>query len=151
MGRVANLFIAVERRKPMKAVDEVVALTDQGLEGCVHGRQGSKRQVLLVDSETLAEFDLAPGVVRENITTVGVNIIELRAGQRLVVGGALLEVTIPCEPCDRMDEIHMGLQEALKNRRGVLCRVIEGGRILKGDAIEVSETASVNLNIGEAR
>jgi MOSC domain-containing protein YiiM len=150
MGRVADLFIAVERRKPMKSVDQVVALTDRGFEGCVHGRQGSKRQVLVVDSETLAEFGLAPGVVRENITTVGVNVTELRAGQRLLVGGALLEVTIPCEPCHRMDEIHMGLQEALKNRRGVLCRVIEGGRISKGDAIEVSETATAISNMGGA-
>lgn len=151
MGRVANLFIAVERRKPMKPVEQVVALTDRGFEGCVHGRQGSKRQVLVVDGETLAEFDLAPGVVRENITTAGVNVTELKAGQRLAVGGALLEVTIPCEPCHRMDEIHMGLQEALKNRRGVLCRVIEGGRIFKGDAIEVSETTTAISNMGGAR
>ena len=151
MGRVANLFIAAERRKPMKPVDEVVALTDRGFEGCVHGRQGTKRQVLVVDRETLAEFDLAPGVVRENITTVGVNIVQLRAGQQLAIGEALLEVTIPCEPCHRMEEIQMGLQEALKNRRGLLCRVIEGGRISKGDAIKVGETATAISDSGGVR
>ena len=71
MGRVAKLFIAAERRKPMKPVDQVIALTDRGFEGCVHARQGSKRQVLVVDRETLEEFDLAPGVVRENIHDCG--------------------------------------------------------------------------------
>lgn len=151
MGCVANLFIAAERRKPMKAVDEVVALRDRGFEGCVHGRQGSKRQVLIIDRETLGEIDLPPGVVRENITTVGVDVAELKAGQRLAIGGAVLEVTIPCEPCHRMNEILMGLQEALKNRRGVLCCVIEGGRICRGDAIEVREAATAIPNVGGAR
>src|SRR5438309_4996745 len=95
MARVANLFIAAERRKPMKTMEQVIALADQGFEGCVHGRQGSKRQVLIMDGETLAEFDLPAGVVRENITTVGLNTAELRAGQRLAIGRAVLEVTIP--------------------------------------------------------
>ena len=151
MGRVANLFIAGERRKPMKGVDRVVALTDRGFEGCIHGRQGSKRQVLIIDQETLTEFDLPPGVLRENITTVGMNVAELKAGQRLAIGGAVLEVTIPCEPCHRMDEIQMGLQDALKNRRGVLCRIIEGGRICRGDAIEVREEGTAIPNVGGAR
>src|ERR1700732_4720751 len=112
MAHVLNLFIAVEHRKPMKAVDQATAVANRGFEGCIHGRHGSKRQVLLVDAETLAEFGLEPGIVRENITTVGLDVSMLRQGQRLLIGGALLEVTIPCEPCFQMDEIRMGLQEA---------------------------------------
>jgi hypothetical protein len=30
-----------------------------------------------------------------------------------------------------------GLQEAIRGRRGVLCRVIESGRIRRGDRIEI--------------
>lgn len=137
MAHVSNLFVAVEHRKPMKSVDQVTAIADRGFEGCIHGRDGSKRQVLLVDTETLTECGLEPGIVRENITTVGLNVARLKLGQRLAIGGAMLEVTIPCEPCSRMDEIRMGLQEALQDRRGVLCRVIEGGRISRGDVIEI--------------
>jgi MOSC domain-containing protein YiiM len=96
MAHVSNLFIAVEHRKPMKAVDQVTAVANRGFEGCIHGRHGSKRQVLLVDTETLAEFGLEPGIVRENITTVGLNVAELKLGQRLAIGGVVLEVTIPC-------------------------------------------------------
>ena|SRR5690348_9762671 len=150
MGHVANLFMAAERRKPMKAVDQVAALADQGFEGCAHGRQGSKRQVLIIDRETLAEFGLMPGVVRENITTAGLNLAQLRTGQRLSVGGAVLEVTLPCEPCHHLDEIQMGLREALQNRRGVLCRVVAGGRISQGDSIEVSEAATAIPSSGGA-
>jgi MOSC domain-containing protein YiiM len=151
MGHVSNLFLAVEHRKPMKAVDRAIALADRGFEGCIHGRNGSKRQLLLVDSETLTEFQLAPGVVRENITTAGLNMAELKPGQRLVIGSAVLEVTIPCEPCFRMDDIRMGLREALENRRGVLCRVIEGGQIACGDAIEMSGAAAASPRVGGAR
>jgi len=151
MAHVSNLFIAVEHRKPMKAVDQATAVANQGFEGCLHGRHGSKRQVLLVDTETLAEFGIEPGMVRENITTVGLNVADLKAEQRLVIGGAVLEVTIPCEPCHQMDEIRMGLQEALRDRRGVLCRVIQGGRISRGDEIEVREAATAIQNIGGAR
>lgn len=137
MARVSNIFIAVERRKAMQPVEEALAVTDRGLQGCLHGRPGSRRQVLLMDIETLSEFALLPGTIRENITTSGLNPAELRPGQRLYAGEAMLEVTIPCEPCDRMDEIRMGLQKELENRRGILCRVIEGGRIRRGDAIEI--------------
>jgi MOSC domain-containing protein YiiM len=151
MGHVGNLFIAEERRKPMQAVEHVSALEDHGFEGCIHGRPGSRRQVLMMDRETLAEFDLSPGVVRENITTVGLKIAELKVGQRIAIGGAVLEVTIPCAPCSRMDEIRMGLREALKDRRGVLCRVIEGGRISRGDAIEVRQAAVTISSVGGAR
>jgi MOSC domain-containing protein YiiM len=151
MAHVSNLFIAVEHRKPMKAVGRVTAIADRGFEGCIHGRHGSKRQVLVVDTETLAEFGLEPGIVRENITTVGLNVASLELGQWLAIGGAVLEVTIPCEPCSRMDEIRMGLQEALQDRRGVLCRVIEAGRISLGDQIEIRQVAKAIPSVGGAR
>jgi MOSC domain-containing protein YiiM len=151
MAYVSNLFIATEHRKPMKAVEQAMAVSDRGLEGCIHARHGGKRQLLLVDSETLSEFELVPGVLRENITTVGLDMGKLKPGQRLVIGTAVLEVGIPCEPCFRMDEIRGGLQEALRNRRGMLCRVIEGGRISRGDVIEISKSATAIPNAGGAR
>jgi len=82
---------------------------------------------------------------------VGLNVADLKLGQRLAIGGVVLEVTVPCEPCHQMDEIRMGLQDALKDRRGVLCRVIEGGRISRGDEIEIREAATAIPNVGGAR
>jgi MOSC domain-containing protein YiiM len=143
MARVLNLFVAVQRRQPMKAVDQVVAIKDRGFEGCIHGRPGSERQILLIESETLVEFGLEPGIVRENITTVGLKATDLKPGQRLSIGDAVVEVTVPCEPCSRMDEIRMGLQGALSDRRGMLCKVVKGGRISCGDEIRI-ETAAVS-------
>ncbi len=109
-ARAARLFIAPARRKPMRPVDQILAVEDRGFDGCVHGRPGSRRQVLLVEAETLVEFGLEPGIVRENITTEGLRHGELREGVRLAIGQALFQVSGPCDPCDRMDEIRMGLQ-----------------------------------------
>jgi MOSC domain-containing protein YiiM len=127
----------------MREVESVRVNENQGLQGCIHGRLGSRRQVLLMDRETLEELEVAPGAVKENITTSGLSVQELREGQRLRVGQALLEVTTPCHPCHHMDAIRPGLKEALRGRRGILCRVVETGEVRRGDPIEVLDYMQV--------
>jgi MOSC domain-containing protein YiiM len=123
----------------MREYEEVFALENKGFEDCIHGRSGSSRQVLLMDQETLEEFGIAPGRARENITTRGIEFGGLPLGQRLRAGEALLEVTKFCTPCHQMDEIREGLQEAIRGRRGVLCRVVQSGRIRLGDRIDLED------------
>jgi MOSC domain-containing protein YiiM len=123
----------------MREFDEVFAVENKGFRDCIHGRTGSARQVLLMDLETLEEFGLTPGRVRENITTRGIALVAIPLGQRLRAGEVLLEVTKPCEPCHQMDEIRQGLQDAIRGRRGLLCRVVEAGRIRRGDRVEIEK------------
>jgi MOSC domain-containing protein YiiM len=120
----------------MEELLEVRALPDSGLEGCAHARPGGKRQVLLVDRETLEAMSLAPGIVRENITTEGLSVNSLATGQQLRVGEARLEVSAVCTPCNQLEKIRPGLRKELWGRRGALCRIIEGGTIRRGDPIE---------------
>jgi len=137
VSEVLYLFQCLGQGQPMSEFDEVFAVENKGFRDCIHGRSGSTRQVLVMDLETLEEFGIAPGRVRENITTRGIALGALPLGQRLRAGEVLLEVTKPCEPCHQMDEIRQGLQEAIRGRRGVLCRVIEAGRIRRGDRVEI--------------
>jgi MOSC domain-containing protein YiiM len=132
----------------MREFEEVVAVESKGLKDCIHGRPGSSRQVLLMDQETLDEFDIPPGKARENITTRGIAVASLALGNRLRAGEALLQVTSFCTPCHQMDEIREGPQEAIRGRRGVLCRVLEGGRIRRGDRIEVEAQAGASHSLG---
>jgi len=113
------------------------AITDLGLEGDAHAKKGSARQVLLIDEETLEGFGLSAGHVRENITTRGVALHSLAAGTRLRVGGAVLEITKDCAPCEFIEDIRPGLREKMEGHRGMLARVIEGGELREGDAVEV--------------
>jgi len=136
MANVVHLFRALQRRLPMEEVAEVRALQDSGLEGCAHARTGSPRQVLLVDSETLELMELSPGVIRENITTRGINVNGLDEGQLLQVGAAQLEVSMVCTPCDMLEKVRPSLRREIRGRRGMLCRVVAGGMIRQGDRIE---------------
>jgi MOSC domain-containing protein YiiM len=140
MGKVEHVFQCLVHRFPMKELTEAVAVENKGIQGCIHGRPGSNRQVLLMDAETLEKLNVTPGAVKENITTRGIDFQKLASGQRLKVGESLLEITIPCDPCPRMDEIRMGLQEILRGQRGWLCRVVTGGKIRAGDTVEVVVT-----------
>jgi MOSC domain-containing protein YiiM len=106
-----------------------------GLAGCSHAGSGGKRQVLLVDKETLDAMELKPGIIRENITTSGLNVSGLALGERLRIGEALLEVSAVCTPCDQLERVRPGLRRELYRRRGMLCRVLEGGMVRAGDAI----------------
>ncbi len=139
MAEILHLFQCLAHGEPMREFEEVFAVENKGLQDCIHGRSESIRQVLLMDQETLEEFGIAPGRARENITTLGIALGSLPLGQRLRAGEALLEVTKPCTPCHQMDEIRQGLQEALRGRRGLLCRVVEPGRIRRGDRIEIEK------------
>jgi len=136
MPSVKHLFRAPKKRLPMEELPEVSVADNSGFEGCAHARPDSPRQVLLVDSETLEAMNLLPGITRENITTSGLNVNGLEIGQKLRVGETHLEVTAVCTPCDQLEKIRPGLRREMWGRRGMLCRVIEGGMIRRGDLIE---------------
>lgn len=135
MPQVVNLFRALKRGLPMEELPEVAAVEEMGFEGCAHARPG-KRQVLLVDRETLDALELGPGMIRENITTEGLSVNGLKEGETLRIGEARLEVTMPCTPCSQMDDLRSGLRKEIRGRRGMFCRVVKGGIIRPGDGIE---------------
>ena len=121
----------------MEELPEARALEDVGLEGCAHARPQGKRQVLLMDRETLDIFELAPGIVRENVTTEGLDVNELAIGQRLQIGDVELQVSAVCDPCEQIEALRPGLQAAMQGRRGILCKVVRGGILRRGDEIRV--------------
>lgn len=136
MARVKHLFLAPKRHMLMEELWQVSVLRDSGLQGCAHSRPGGSRQVLLVDSETLEALDLKPGIIRENVTTEGLNVNGLAIGQRLQMGEARLEVSAVCTPCGQIEKLRPGLRKEIRGRRGMLCRVLQSGVVRVGDAIE---------------
>jgi hypothetical protein len=66
MPHVLRLFRAPKRGLPMEELPEVAALEEVGFEDCAHAQPGGKRQVLLVDRETLDALELGPGMIREH-------------------------------------------------------------------------------------
>lgn len=143
MASVVYLFRAPKRRLPMEAIQSIEAVAGHGFSGCAHARKNSPRQVLLVDKETLDAMQLDAGVIRENITTEGLNVNGLAMGEQLRIGPVLLQVSAVCTPCDQLEKVRPGLRREMYGRRGMLCRVVEGGVIRVGDAIRrVASVAS---------
>ena len=137
-GTVVSLQVCVGHRQPMDIKDTVMAVTGHGLEGDRHANPRSRRQVLLMEQEVLDALDLTPGAVRENVTIAGLSIHRLVQGQIIGIGDQVrLEVTGLCEPCELMDEIRMGLRQAIAGRRGVLTRVVQGGALRVGAGVRV--------------
>ena len=138
MASVAGLFVSPGRGTGRaEARDRVRALEGQGLEGCAHANP-PRREVLLVSKEHLDSVGVAPGAIRENVTVEGADVQAWPVGQQVRVGEALLEITMVCDPCQRMDELRDGLRAELDGKRGMLAHIVEGGEIALGDPIELA-------------
>lgn len=134
---VVALHLCTKGRAPLSKVERVNALEERGLEGDRHAKLNSRRQVLLMEQETLVHFGLSPGDVREQVTVRGIDLNALPFGTRIRIGSAMLEIAGPCAPCERMNELRSGLKDELEGRRGRFVRVVTAGSFAVGDALVV--------------
>ncbi|MGV3590826.1 MAG: MOSC domain-containing protein [Gammaproteobacteria bacterium] len=110
------------------------------------------RQVHLIHEELhdelrAAGFGVGPGVMGENITTRGIDLLGLPTGTRLQLGAdAVIELTGLRNPCKQLDDYHQGLMAAVLERRtdgtlvrkaGVMAIVLRDGVVRAGDTIRV--------------
>lgn len=137
MATVVGLFVSPERGSGRsEARASVTAVAGQGLDGCAHANP-PKREILLVSKQHLDALGVEPGAIRENVTVEGADVHDWPVGQQVLVGGAVVEITMVCDPCSRMDELRPGLRAELDGKRGMLAHVVEGGEIVLGDSIEL--------------
>lgn len=106
-----------------------------------HG--GPDRAVCLFSQELytwLADehgIDLQPGSIGENFTTVGVDLLALRKGDRLRVGQCVIEITNVRVPCKKLLQWHPQLVKAIKDHSGWVAKIIEEATVRSGDIIEL--------------
>lgn len=137
IGVITALQVCPGHGQAMRPVDPAVFVPDRGLQGCFHARAGSRRQVLLIEEEILDEVGIDPGIVKENVTTRGIDLAALPIDTRLRLADEVeLWVTAPCKPCGLLDQIRPGLRGELDGRRGVLAWVKHGGVVRPGDPIQ---------------
>lgn len=143
-GRLEWIGRAPERRAPLEVVDEARVDEGTGLRGEHHARSGrGHRQVTLIQQEhleairSLAGLDaIEPGMLRRNLVVSGINLVSLK-GRRFSVGEVVLEHTGPCDPCTRMERnLGPGGLNAVRGHGGITARVVRGGTIRVGDAVE---------------
>ncbi|MFD9457397.1 MOSC domain-containing protein [Streptomyces sp. NPDC059985] len=147
--------------------ESITLLTGLGVEGDVHAGVTVKhrsrmaqdptlpnlRQVHLIHRELFDEvagqgFDVGPGQLGENVTTEGIDLLELPTGTLLGLGEeAVVEVTGLRNPCRQIDDFRSGLLKQVVGRdgtgrlvrkAGIMGVVHRGGTIHPGDAITVT-------------
>jgi MOSC domain-containing protein YiiM len=150
-GRLAGIARRAVPKGPMEVLDTASVTLAGGIEGDVRGRikpgGRGRRQVTLMESR---DWDAAMAAIdrdipwqerRANLLIEDFDLPQ-SPGVRLRIGSVLLQITMECDPCHRMDAIADGLQAALRPdwRGGACARVIEGGTIHIGDTIRIEES-----------
>lgn len=138
-GRVEAVLLRPGRREDMVPVEQAEIL-ESGLQGD-RARTG-KRAVTLIQSEHLPVIaalagleTIEPALLRRNIVVSGLNLSAFR-GKRLRLGAAVVELTVPCHPCSRMEEaLGHGGYTAMRGHGGMCAEVIAPGALTIGDEV----------------
>ena len=145
-GTLEWIGVRPERKGRLRELERVVAIAGSGLTGDHRTGKtlGSGRQVTVISTEFIAQIKhftgllkLHPGLLRRNLVVSGINLNALRY-QRFEIGNALFEANALCHPCSRMEQaLGKGGVAAMLGHGGLCCKVIRGGEIALGDAVEV--------------
>jgi MOSC domain-containing protein YiiM len=141
-GRVVAVCRSDRKGIPKDDIGTGVFVTELGLEGDAHAGF-AHRQVSLIAMEDIqiarAKLpSLRPGSFAENLTVEGIDLEASKVGLRLKVGEALLEVTQIGKECHTKCTIYKTTGDCIMPKKGIFCRVLEGGRISVGDRVEWS-------------
>jgi MOSC domain-containing protein YiiM len=133
-------------------------ISEAGLEGDAHAHAGihggPRKAILLIAAEIVDDlavrgYPLFYGALGENLTTRGIPVRELRIGDRLATGSALLEITQPRGPCSALHVYGESLKNEIYDARvkaldpdsplwgmsGFYARVLEPGYVRTNDSI----------------
>ncbi len=142
MASVVAVCISTRKGTPKFEAPQGELVAGHGIEGDAHAGPWH-RQISLLGRESVDKMrekfpDLPHGAFAENILTEGLCLYELPVGTRLRVGPALLEVTQIGKECHQGCAIRKITGDCVMPREGIFARVLEGGTVKAGDAVEVA-------------
>jgi MOSC domain-containing protein YiiM len=153
MGRVLDLALHAQPRAPMQRRPQVEIALDAGVVGDARGRSPGRQVVVVTregwDAACRELGEVVPWTFRRGNVLVEGLALRGTTGRRLRLGGALLEITGECDPCQNMDRQRQGLRTVLgpEWRGGVTCRVIEPGAVRVGDAAALEEAPAARAEL----
>lgn len=139
-GRVVAVCRSDRKGIPKEDIRTGRLLEELGLEGDAHAGF-AHRQVSLIAMEDIRQAqeklpELRPGSFAENLTVEGIDLGESRVGRRIRVGKTLLEITQIGKECHTKCAIYRTSGDCIMPKKGIFCRVIQGGIVSAGDPVE---------------
>lgn len=141
-GKVLSVCISSEKGTKKREVNSASFIPDWGIEGDAHADSGP-RQVSFLSIEEINKMkrlipDLMPGDFAENIDTQGIDIDQIKIGDRIIIGdNIVLEVSQIGKECHSGCEIQKLTGECIMPKKGVFAKVLKGGIVKMNDNLRV--------------
>ena len=141
-GQIKAISVSATKGTPKMNVFNAELRTDYGIVGDAHAGNGY-RQISLLSYESIAEVvakgvELSPGDFAENITSEGIDLKDLKIGDKLSLNDKCeLEITQFGEHCHGRCLIYERLNDSVIPREGIFAKVTKGSFINVGDQIIV--------------
>ena len=145
-GTVAAIVIAPETAGPAALIQRGECLAGAGVtgdryangEGTFASREGTGRNLTLVEAEVLELVGLTPEEARRNVVTRGIDLDAL-IGQHFRIGSVECFGQRRAEPCAHLQRlVGPGTIRALVHRGGLRADILTDGAFAVGDPIEHS-------------
>lgn len=143
MAFVEAVCISHKKGIVKKEQAQVVARENWGIEGDAHAGNWHRQVSLLagesIDNVKVVLPTLKNGAFAENIITRGIDLSNLRVGDRLQIGdGVILEITQIGKECHNSGcAIKKATGDCIMPREGIFAQVIKGGILTKEQEIRV--------------
>lgn len=135
--------VCTSPRKGMrkKDVGEGLLVPEHGLQDDAHAgpwhRQVSLLAIESIDKMRAMGLKVGPGDFAENLTTEGIDLVNLPVGARLKIGPeAVGEVTQIGKECHTRCAIYQQAGDCVMPKEGIFIRVLTGGKVKVGDIIK---------------
>lgn len=144
-GEVIAVCTSERKGTRKRDVGQAQLRHEWGIEGDAHAGPWH-RQVSLLAWESIQKMrdlglNVGSGSFAENITTRGINLVELPVGTRLRLGEAEVEVTQIGKICHDRCAIYYQAGDCVMPREGIFVRVLKGGTVKVGDTIHTADTS----------
>lgn len=142
-GKIVSINISEKKGVRKKPVDEVLLKTEFGIEGDAHASSEWHRQVSLLAQESIEKMikmglSVKAGDFAENITTEGIDLVSMPVGTRMSIGDNVeVEVSQIGKECHTRCAIYYQAGDCVMPKEGIFVRVLKGGKVRKGDRIEM--------------
>ncbi|HNY10090.1 MAG TPA: MOSC domain-containing protein [Candidatus Wallbacteria bacterium] len=141
-GTVKSINVSLVKGTKKSPVPEVM-INSLGIIDDAHAGDWHRQVSFLADEsvDVMRERmkEITAGDFAENITTLGVNFKNVSIGQKMKVGGALLEVTQIGKECHSACDIKKKVGYCIMPTEGIFAKVLAEGRVKIGDEVIIYE------------